>query len=154
MIEILDKTKKKKIIKQLEKFGIKKLDYLLIKTGREKIRGYTGSLSVEEINKLRKILYIESIGIKLFNIKENNIRISFDAISIPQIKEQIKNNIININNKQLDSWMRGRNIEISEKRGGADGFVILKYKDDFVGMGKKVKNSVLNYVPKERRLKN
>ena len=44
-IEILNKAKKKKIIQNLEEFGIKKIPELLVRTGRERIRAYSGSLS-------------------------------------------------------------------------------------------------------------
>jgi len=155
--ETLDKTKKKKIIEMFSEFGIEKLPYLLIKTGSEKIRGYSGSLSVEEINKLKREINIEAIGMKLFTINGNEARINFDAVSMPEIKKQVKNKekIIEINNEQLKAWFHGENIEINnEQMKAKDGFVILKHGEDFVGMGKKIKNLVLNYVPKERRVRN
>ena len=36
---------------------------------------------------------------------------------------------------------------------GKSGFVLIKYENDFIGCGKITKDKILNFVPKERRLK-
>ena len=46
----------KKIVKEIEQFGVTKIPELLIKTGKERIRAYSGNLSKEEIMDLWKIL--------------------------------------------------------------------------------------------------
>ncbi|MBT7567304.1 hypothetical protein HN630_00175, partial [archaeon] len=62
-ISILDKTKKKKFIAGVEDLGMKKIPELLIRTGRERIRAYSGNLSKEEIMELWMILPFEGIGL-------------------------------------------------------------------------------------------
>ena len=64
-------------------------------------------------------------------------------------RKQITKNIIEINNQQLQLWLRGYDLEIAAPR----GIIILKYKDDLVGIGKSNEEKIFNYVPKERKLK-
>ena len=66
-IKFLYKTEKKAIMQKLEYYGITKLPYLLIESGKEKIRGYTGSLLMEEIHELNKQIGIDLIGLYLFH---------------------------------------------------------------------------------------
>ena len=51
MIQILDNPKKKKFIEKIEYLGIEKVPYLLIQTGKERIRAYSGSFHREEIQR-------------------------------------------------------------------------------------------------------
>src|SRR3989344_4338429 len=70
-IEFLDKTKKKKIIGNLnENYGIESLQHLFIRSGNDKIRIYSGGLSLEELNLFGKNLRLELIGASLGNTEE------------------------------------------------------------------------------------
>ena len=51
-ISFIFRNDKEKLIKNLNYYGIKKLPYLLTKSGKEKIRGYSGNLSTDEIVKI------------------------------------------------------------------------------------------------------
>src|SRR3989344_2996233 len=151
-VEILDKTKKKKILNKLEEeFGIKKLNHLFIKSGNNRLRIFSGSLSKEELNTIAKKIHVELIGSRIVNIEKDDIRISFDAINIPEIKSQINKNIIEITDDQAKEWMKGNDldIEIVDKA----RFIIIKNKEDFLGVGKVQGTFIKNYVPKERRVK-
>ena len=68
-----------------------------------------------------------------------------------KIKDQISKNIVEINDEQFHSWIRGNDIEFIDEI--VRGNVILKYKDDLVGCGKSNGLKVFNYVPKDRRLR-
>ena len=52
--------------------------------------------------------------------------------------------------KQLEQWMKGNELNISS---GLKGFVVMKYKNDFVGTGKASAEKITNFIPKNRRLK-
>lgn len=146
-MKFVKSTEKKKILQQLEKqFGITKLPFLLTKSGKEKIRGFTGDLTREEINELDQILNIEGLGIYLVKI-EPTLRLSFDAAHI--LKDQIKKGIIEINDEQLKEWIRGRDLDIQTER----GTVIIKHNSDLIGSGKSNTEKIINHIPKERRLK-
>lgn len=151
--EILDNTKKKKLIAQLEEqYGISNLPYLIIRTGADKYRIYSGNLSKQEIIDLGKNTKLELIGIKLCKIDRENIRLNFDVLNLPEIKSQITNNILVIGDKQAEEFLKGNNIEMTTD---LKGYVIIKNKDDFLGVGKVSADGkvISNYIPKERRVK-
>lgn len=146
-IEFAKNADKKKIMEKLEEqYGIDKMNYLLVKSGRDKIRGFTGSLSKEEILVLSRNINIEVIGLYLFK-EENGIRLSFDAPLLLDAKKSI----IEISDEQAESWLKGSDIFVEDKR---HGFVILKNNQDFLGCGKASQGRIANFVPKERRIKN
>src|SRR3989344_6111163 len=47
-------------------------------------------------------------------------------------------------------WLNGNDITCDKE---FNGFVIIKNKDDFLGTGKFKEGKILNYIPKERRIK-
>ena len=147
-LKILDKKDKKKILAELEKqYGITEIPFLLIQAGREKIRGYTGSLSKEEIIKLERNVNIETAGIYILNKEQDGLRLSFDAPNLLNVSK----NIIEISDEQAEAWLFGRDIETEKD---IKGFVIIKNKEDFLGCGKASQGRIVNFVPKERRRKN
>lgn len=150
-IEFISKQEKEKLIEQLkEQFGIRKTDFLLLKSGKEKIRGFSGNLSSQEIAELARNVNIETIGIYLCTDEKDGIRLSFSSTNINSIKEQISKNIIELDEKQKDEWLKGRDIFLENK---FHGFVVLKYKNDFLGCGKLANGRIANFVPKERRIR-
>ena len=147
-LQFLKSKEKRNLIKELEEqYGITELPYLLLETGKQKIRGFSGHLSKEEIVQLTRLTNVEIIGAYLINKKDQDARISFDAIQL--FKEQITKNIIEINNQQLQLWLRGYDLEIVAPR----GIIVLKHCEDIVGIGKSNTEKIFNYVPKERKLK-
>ena len=141
-------SEKKKIMQELnQKFGISKLHYLLIESGKEKIRAFSGSLSKEEIIKIGTMANVEGVGIYLLKKEETGLRLSFEALML--LKEQIKNNVLEIDESQLNLWIRGKDLEINAPA----GIYAIKNGDDFFGCGKSNGKILFNHVPKERRLK-
>jgi len=147
-LKFIKNTEKKKILKKLnEQFGIEELHFLLIESGKEKIRAFSGHLSKKEILKLNEILDIELIGLYLMKYENNEIRLSFD--SIPLISSQIKKNILEISEQQMQEWIKGHNLNLSLN----EGTYVIKHENDFLGCGKSNGSNLINYVPKDRRLK-
>jgi len=166
-IQILDKTKKKKFIELVSGLGVEKIPYLLIKTGKERIRAFSGSLSNDEIYAIWRLLPIEGIG--LYFGKEfldartgrKEARLSIDALHV--LKEQINKNIIDLDEEQEKDWFKGGDINLTneqqEKYKNLKGFVAVESSDenkDFIGTGKIVNQgqAVSCFLPKERRVKN
>ncbi|MDO8508709.1 MAG: hypothetical protein Q7S27_03420 [Nanoarchaeota archaeon] len=142
-------AEKKRIIEDLnEQFGIEKIPYLLIESGREKIRAFSGNLSKEEILQLTSITLIENIGI-YFLSKEDTLRITLDAAHL--LKDQITKNILEIDEIQLHDWLRGKDLILQNPI--QSGPYIIKYNSDIVGYGKSNGVKIFNYIPKDRRLK-
>ena len=146
-IHFIKSSEKKDIIEQLNKqFGIEDLPYLLIESGKEKIRAFSGTMNKDEILELGRMANIEAIGLYLIK-KEHDLRLSFDATQI--LKEQIKNKIVEIDEKSYNLWIRGYDLPIVTKNGA----VVIKYQDSFIGCGRSNGEKIINHVPKERRLK-
>jgi NOL1/NOP2/fmu family ribosome biogenesis protein len=147
-IKFIKSPEKKRIVKELEEtYGIKELNYLLIETGKRKLRAYSGDLSKEEILELGNTINIEIIGMYLLSQKDADLRINFDAVSL--LRDQIEKNIVKINQEQYELWMRGYDLEIKHPR----GIAVIKFKHDLVGIGRSNGEKIFNYVPKERKLK-
>ena len=150
-IDLLDKTKKNKILDILEEnYGILKMPHLFLKSG-DRIRVFSGNLSKEELNTLGKNLHVDLIGTKLGTIAEDNFRLSFDIMNLPIISSQITKNIIEIDNEMSNKWLRGGNIDIIPNT--ENKFISIKNNDDFLGIARNHKTYLQNYVPKERKIK-
>ncbi|MBU0894467.1 MAG: hypothetical protein KKF48_00730 [Nanoarchaeota archaeon] len=148
-IKILNKSEKQEILNKLKnQFGITDIQGLLVKCGAERIFLFQGSLNQKEIKKLEKIVPIERVGIYFAKEQNNLIRLSIDGILI--LKNQIKKNIFELNQEQMKEWMCGNELNINS---GLNDFVIIKYKNDFLGTGKASENKITNFIPKARRLK-
>lgn len=158
-LEILNKKQTQEILEILnQQFGIKKLpkNSIFIKRGKEKIFLYKGNFSKEKIKNLEEKMPIEGAGVYIGKIDErtNEIRLTIEATQI--FKEQITKNIFEINEEQLEKWMHGQEILLSEKEKSKiqqKTFVVIKYKNDFIGTGKASEEKITNFIPKNRRLK-
>ena len=64
-IQILDKAKKKKFIEGISYLGVEKIPLLLMATGTERVRAFSGSLSNEEIMAFWRLFPIEGVGLYL-----------------------------------------------------------------------------------------
>jgi len=149
-VKLLKSSEKKRILRELEEqFGIEKLPYLLIETGKQKIRGFSGTMTKEEIRELGEIANVEIIGIYLIK-KERKLRLSLDGSMI--LKDQISKNVVEIDDEQLELWLRGKNLDIKKENGV---YVILTQgTNDFLGCGLSDGKKLINHVPKERRIRN
>ncbi len=145
-INFIKSSEKKRILQELEnKYGIAKLPYLLIQA-ENKIYGYSGSLSKEELSLLARELRIEKIGISLMGQEKDGIILSFDSASLLSVKKSV----LELSDKQKDEWMAGKDIEADKS---LKGFFVLKHKQDFLGTGKSSQGRITNLVPRERRIK-
>jgi len=159
-ITILDRAKKKKFIAGLSDLGMKKIPELLIRSGKERIRAYSGNLSNEEIMGVWRLLPIEGVGLYVGKdmINRNGvheIRLSLDGMHT--WKEQLTGRVFVLTEKQEEEWFKGSEIELNGDQIGkiSDGFVNVKAGEDFVGVGKIGSEGKILYgfLPKERRRK-
>jgi len=165
-IEFLDKAKKKKVLEYLNYLGLNEIDGLFLKSGKERIRVYTGDFNKDDILVFYNLLPIESVG--LYFAKEildksngqREIRLSLDGSHL--LKDQIKNNIISLDSEQEKKWFFGEDIDLNEEqielvKDFKERFVVIQSKDcfDFIGTGKLsvCGTKVYSFLPKERRRK-
>jgi len=163
MFQILDNSKKKKIIEQISYLGIEKIYHLLIKIGRERILAFSGSLSRQEISELSGLLSIEGTGIYFGKeLEDGTLRLSLDMLHI--LKDQITKNKIFLNKEQEEKWFYGDNIELTKEqqeeciKNNIESFVAVLSSDeyrDILGTGKLSQDKKLlsNFLPKERRVR-
>jgi NOL1/NOP2/fmu family ribosome biogenesis protein len=144
----LTSSDKRRIIEKLnEQFGIQELPYLIIQFGKEKLRLYSGAFSKEELYNLDRNARVENIGLYFAKFEDDGIRLTIDGVQL--LKNQITKNILEIDDKNAENWMRGNDLDIREKR----AWVVLRHGDEFLGCGKSTGEKISNFVPNERRIK-
>lgn len=147
-LKFIKSGEKKRLLKELDfQFGIAKLPWLLLETGKQKIRGFSGSMTADEIRELSGIANVEIIGAYLFRHEKGGLRISLDGTGI--FGEEVKKGIVEISNEEVDDWMKGRNLarEIDK------GIYVVKSGNDFFGCCISDGSKIISFVPKERRIR-
>jgi hypothetical protein len=172
-IQIMDRTKKKRFIEGLSELGISKIGDVLVRSGTERIRAFSGDLKREQIMELWHLLPIEGVGLYVGKDMMNRngvheIRLSLDGMHVWKNQildyskvvgdgEQVAGRIVQLNEKQEGEWFLGRDIELEENQKMSEGFVCVKSFDgkDFVGTGKVGADGMklFSFLPKERRRK-
>lgn len=150
MIQILNSKQLQEVHRSLkEQFGINEIPGRIMKLGEEKLFLFSGDVTDEEIKKLENIVPVERLGVYFAKIIKEDIKLSIEGSQI--LKDQIKNNIFELDEEQAEKWMMGQELNL---RSGKRGFVIMRYKDNFLGCGKASEEKITNFIPKMRRLKN
>lgn len=148
-IKILSIKEKKQIERKLElQFGIKSTQGIILRRGKEKLFLFQGDFKVPQIAQLERTIPIEKIGIYFAKIQRGEIRLSIEGTHI--LKDQITKNIFELNKEQATQWMMGQELNIATEK---KGFLIMKYRNDFLGCGKASLEKISNFIPKNRRLK-
>jgi len=148
-LKILSINEKKQIEESLkEQFGITEIKGLLVKRGEERIFLFQGDLNPKEISELERIIPLERVGIYFAKMIRDKPKLSIEGAQI--LKDQIKNNIFELNKEQTEQWMGGQELNIKT---GKKGFIILKYEEDLLGCGNASEEKITNFIPKSRRLK-
>ncbi|MBI4116653.1 hypothetical protein HY449_02830 [Candidatus Pacearchaeota archaeon] len=150
-LKILSEKEKNEIIEKLNgQFGIKNIPGKIITRGRERLFLYSGNLGDGQIKKLEEIAFLERVGSYFAKMEESEeqIRLSIEGAQV--LQNQITKNIFEIPEELVEEWMKGNELNIKTE---LRGFVIIKYKNDFLGTGKASENKISNFIPKNRRLK-
>lgn len=145
---ILNSKEIKRILKWLkEYYGIKelKIDKGFLKNTKDKIYLISKKISELETQNIR----INVIGLYFAKEEKQGYRLSIEGSQI--IGPKSTKNIAELNEEQIKAWMRGEDIEYKDE---LESYVLIKYKKDFYGVGIYKEEKILNYVAKERRIKN
>ncbi len=148
--KIFSIVEKEEIVEKLRvQFGIERLDGLIVARGTERLFLYQGDLSPKDISDLENMrMNIERCGIYFAKIHRGDVRLSIEGVYA--LKDQIKLNIYDLTESEAQKWMEGSELNVSC---GMRGFVVMKYKNYFLGCGKASAEKIGNFVPKNRRLK-
>ncbi|MGV8131306.1 MAG: methyltransferase RsmF C-terminal domain-like protein [Candidatus Pacearchaeota archaeon] len=146
--EFYNSKQRKELLEKLNgMFGIKDIPKTLFETGREKVRGFSGDLTIDELYALDRLTNIEFMGLYLFKEEMGHLRFGFDGTIL--FKDQIVKNVVEITKEQLEKWMTGNNLDIALER----GMWIVKHEGDVFGCGLSDTKHLINFVPKERRIR-
>jgi len=149
MIQILNPREQYEIVKFLrEQFGVEKIPGRIMKLGEEKLFLFTGDATDEEIKKIEGLVPVERLGVYFAKLIRNDVKLNIEGTQA--LKNQIKKNIFEIDEEQATKWMQGQELNIKT---GKKNFLVIKYKDNFLGCGKASEEKIGNFVPKMRRLK-
>jgi len=148
-ITFFSKRQKKQLSTDLdERFGIT-ISFesdVILQTGKHKLW-----ICTPEYEQTKELPYrVETIGLYFGQYdKRSALRLSIEGAMM--FGKDATKNVIELDKKQLEYWIRGVNLDYS---GTNEGYVILTHQGDIVGCGKAFHGGILNHVPKERRIKN
>ncbi len=147
-MKILNSKEKRELLKKIdEQFEINEnplKEKVIIESGDGRI--WTATRDIEKVN--LKNEKIETIGLYIGKIeKTGGVRLSIEGSQI--IGPFANKNVITIDRKQLEYWIRGINLNYASGK----GYILLKYEKDHVGCGKLHEKGILNHTPKERRIR-
>ena len=145
-LKILNNKEVKEILKLLDnQFGFKeKLNYVFLMNKKNKVYIVNRDIERIDIDNLR----IDAIGLYFGEVNHGALRLSIEGSQM--IGKRARKNIVELDKEDAELWSMGNDID---KEFNVYGFVILKYKKDFIGCGKYKEGRIFNYVPKERRLR-
>lgn len=147
MQKVLNTREIKKILNWLKgHYGVKelKIDKAFLQSTKDKI--YLISKKISELDP--KSLRINLIGLYFAKIEKTGVRLSIEGAQI--IGHRSTKNVVELDEEQMNDWIRGKDLDYEAY---VEGFVIVKHKTDFFGVGTYKDGKILNYVPKERRIK-
>jgi len=85
-------------------------------------------------------------GLYFGTLEESGIRLSIEGSFL--VGKLAKRNVVELDDEMAKRWMSGGDLELPVR-----GYVILKWRNFFLGCGKGNGKVVKNYVPKERRIR-
>ena len=145
-LKILNTKEIKHIHSMLEKeFGFhKKLDYVFLMNNKNRLYMINKDFSKIDSSKIR----INSMGMYFGETRDGEIRLSIEGSQL--IGKDCSKSILELSDKEAREWLKGIDLdkELDDK-----GYVLIKHNNDFLGCGKAVEKKVLNFVPKNRRLR-
>ncbi len=143
-LKVLNSKEKRGVLELIKEFKADiKLDYIFLKNNEGKIFLLSNDFSKINTERLR----INNLGLYFGKIENNEIRLTIEGSQIvgPKSKKAVE-----LDEKQVNSWISGGDIKISNEEGSY--FVILKHKNDYLGCGRFKNGIILNFIPKERRI--
>ncbi|PIN77279.1 hypothetical protein COV16_06985 [Candidatus Woesearchaeota archaeon CG10_big_fil_rev_8_21_14_0_10_34_8] len=143
----LNSKEVKKVLDLLNKqWGFSdKLNYVFFQSNKRNIYIVNKEFASLDASKLR----INTLGMYFGEItQKGDLRLSIEGAQM--IGPNVSKQVLELDDDQVKKWMYGEDVEVADDLAG---FHILKHENYFVGCGS-CKNGVLvNFVPKNRRIK-
>lgn len=144
-LEVLNTREVKEIRKLLyAQFGFSSdLDYVFLKNEKNKVFIVSKDIKKIDLDKLK----INTIGLYFGEWKRKELRLSLEGSQM--IGPLAKKNVVSLDEQQLKWYFEGMDLDID--LGDENRFVILKFREDFIGCSKYKEGKLLNFMPKEHR---
>ena len=139
MSEIDTTLKVSKIIE--EQFGAK-INLKFKEAGKRKVYAYKECTNLEN-----QPVEVVHYGVYFGRLEKGELRLSIEGAQL--IGKKAKKNIIEIDHDKAVKWMSGENLRVESE---AQGYVILKWKNYYLGCGEIKNGTITNFVPKDRRI--
>jgi NOL1/NOP2/fmu family ribosome biogenesis protein len=139
MSEIDTTLKVSKIIE--EQFGAK-INLKFKEAGKRKVYAYKECTNLEN-----QPVEVVHYGVYFGRLEEGELRLSIEGAQL--IGKKAKRSIIEIDHDKAVKWMSGENLKVESE---AQGYVILKWKNYYLGCGEIKNGTITNFVPKDRRI--
>ncbi|ASJ04639.1 methyltransferase RsmF C-terminal domain-like protein [Thermococcus barossii] len=88
-------------------------------------------------------------GVYFGRVESDGIRLSIEGAFL--VGPKATKNVIELDDEGAKRYLAGESVEIYDK--ALNGWVILKWRSYYLGSAKAKEGRLINYVPKERRLK-
>lgn len=144
--KFLNKKEIRQICSRLEEqWGFtEELPYVFFKNNKNKLSIMTKELRSVDITKLR----VNSFGLYFCEIMDSgDVRLSIEGSQI--IGPKAAKNVVEVDIDTAKRWMYGQDID---GQFNASGFVIVKYRNYYIGCGRCKDSKISNHVPKNRRI--
>lgn len=145
---VLNSKDRKLILKDLhEFFGVEELPEAIFFCFNKKEKVYLATREVFEHS--QEDTRVNTFGMYFGTIMKDGFRPSLEGLHL--LKKDISKNIIEIDKESFKEWIMGNDLEVKNVE-DKNTYLIVSYNNDFVGVGKLKGHSLLNYVPKSRKL--
>jgi NOL1/NOP2/fmu family ribosome biogenesis protein len=122
-------------------------DYFWFKSSSDKLYVISKDATKIDFSKLR----IDSVGMYFARESDDGLRLSIEGSQL--VGKIAAKNMLEIDEYEIKEWLSGQELStIDMDLSNISGYVIIKHKNDFFGCGKVTQNSILNFVPKVRRV--
>ncbi|MCF7861249.1 hypothetical protein K9M79_03300 [Candidatus Woesearchaeota archaeon] len=145
-LDVMNRKQSKKMLSLLQKqFGFDKdLDYGILTSTKGKVYLVRKEVFDMDLSKLR----IDTIGLYFGEfINSEELRISLDGSQL--IGPYCRKGIVEINESEARKWVSGECLELKTHY---NQFILIKYKDDYLGCGKANGDEIFNYISKSRKI--
>ncbi len=146
-LRVLNSREKKPIVKAInEQWGSDFNPDVLLMSNKNKL--FVMDRGIEQLDWSQ--FRVDKAGLYIGK-HEKEIRLSIEGSQI--VGKSAKDNILDVSDEETKLWFQGKDIERDEADlAHLSGYIILKNRDDFLGSGKMMKDKILNFVPKGRRV--
>lgn len=95
-------------------------------------------------------LRINSVGLYFGRVDIGKLRLSVEAAGL--IGPKATKNVVELKDEQLWDFLRGFDVELKENVPETKEYVLVKHKNDFLGIAKLDGNTLKNAMPKSRKI--